>query len=127
MRSNIQWVMVSLPCPFTLPCVNVGSYPQARSKTEAELSLMNKEGVIDAVMTDDSDVVRLWRTDCPAKVNLCVALGDSRALTHARMTAQLSSDDTVKIYTADAIRQRVAPSLQREGFVLMAVCCGERL
>ncbi|KIJ09571.1 hypothetical protein PAXINDRAFT_102221 [Paxillus involutus ATCC 200175] len=83
---NIQWVM-------------------ARSEAEAELSLMNKEGVIDAVMTDDSDAF---------------VFGAQTVL----QNSTLSSDDTVKIYTADAIRQRVAPSLQREGFVLMAVCCG---
>ncbi|KIJ07549.1 hypothetical protein PAXINDRAFT_26120, partial [Paxillus involutus ATCC 200175] len=83
---NIQWVM-------------------ARSEAEAELALMNKEGIIDAVMTDDSDVF---------------VFGAQTVL----QNSTLSPDDTIKVYTADTIRERVARSLHREGFILMAVCCG---
>jgi hypothetical protein len=32
--------------------------------------------------------------------------------------------NSVKIYTADAIKQRVTPHLHDEAFAIMALCCG---
>ncbi|KIK82546.1 hypothetical protein PAXRUDRAFT_35556 [Paxillus rubicundulus Ve08.2h10] len=81
-------------------------------EAEVELSLMNKKGAIDVVMTDDSDAFIFGAQTRSKDADLCLY-----------NSSTLSSNNTVNIYTTDAIRQQVAPSLQCEGFVLMAVCC----
>ncbi|KAH7910372.1 PIN domain-like protein [Hygrophoropsis aurantiaca] len=78
---------------------------KARGEAEAELAAMNVAGVIDAVMTDDSDVF---------------VFGAQTVIRNS----SLEADGTVSVYTADSIRDNVAQKLDHDGLVLMALLCG---
>jgi len=56
---NVQWLTVcflSLSLLFSSFCNPTNVYlTQAMGEAEAQLALMNSAGIIDAVMTDDSD------------------------------------------------------------------------
>ncbi|KIJ11021.1 hypothetical protein PAXINDRAFT_85124, partial [Paxillus involutus ATCC 200175] len=80
-------------------------FEQAPGEAEAQLALMNKDGVINAVMTDDSDAF---------------VFGAPTVLRNS----SLNSDDSIRLYTADAIKDRVCKSLHGEAFALFALCCG---
>lgn len=51
---NVQWIMVSFFSFFSLSSISILAI-QAAGEAEAQLALMNGAGIIDAVMTDDSD------------------------------------------------------------------------
>ncbi|KAH7908682.1 PIN domain-like protein, partial [Hygrophoropsis aurantiaca] len=78
---------------------------RARGEAEAELAAMNAVGLIDAVMTDDSDVF---------------VFGAQAVLRSSSLTA----NDTITLYTADGIQDKISPSLDCDGFILMALLCG---
>ncbi|KAG1781374.1 PIN domain-like protein, partial [Suillus placidus] len=76
----------------------------AVGEAEAQLALMNRAGVIDAVMTDNSDIFVFG------------------AQTVLRNSTFLS--DTIKIYTVNAIQEEVDRSLTGDAFITIAICCG---
>ncbi|KAG1875059.1 PIN domain-like protein, partial [Suillus tomentosus] len=76
----------------------------AAGEAEAQLALMNRAGIIDAVMTDDSDIFVFG------------------AQTVLRNSTFLS--DTIKIYTVSTIQEHVDHSLTGDAFVTIAICCG---
>jgi 5'-3' exonuclease len=51
---NVQWIMVSFFFFFWLSSISILTI-QAAGEAKAQLALMNNAGIIDAVMTDDSD------------------------------------------------------------------------
>lgn len=77
----------------------------APGEAEAQLALMNKEGVIDAIMTDDSD---------------SFVFGACTVLRSSSWTA----NDLITMYTSDAIKEHVASELHDEAFTVVALCCG---
>ncbi|KAH7905013.1 PIN domain-like protein [Hygrophoropsis aurantiaca] len=77
---------------------------KARGEAEAELAAMNAAGLIDAVMTDDSDTFVFG-----ARVVL--------------RNSSLTKDGVITVYTADTIRDRI-PYMDRHGLILMALLCG---
>ncbi|KAG1897552.1 uncharacterized protein F5891DRAFT_1191747 [Suillus fuscotomentosus] len=76
----------------------------AAGEAEAQLALMNRAGIIDAVMTDDSDIFIFG------------------AQTVLRNSTFLS--DTIKIYTVSTIQEHIDHSLTGDAFVTIAICCG---
>ncbi|KAG2134980.1 PIN domain-like protein [Suillus cothurnatus] len=83
---NMQWIM-------------------AAGEAEAQLALMNSAGIIDAVMTDDSDAF---------------VFGAQTVLRNSTFSIDL----TVKLYTTSAIQEHVDPHLTNDGFLTLAICCG---
>ncbi|KAG2130841.1 PIN domain-like protein, partial [Suillus bovinus] len=81
---NTQWIM-------------------AAGEAEAQLALMNRAGVIDAVLTDDSDTF---------------VFGAKTVLRNSTL-----SMDTIKMYTAGAIQERIDRCLTGDAFITMAICC----
>ncbi|KAG1845803.1 PIN domain-like protein, partial [Suillus tomentosus] len=79
----------------------------AAGEAEAQLALMNNAGIIDAVMTDDSDAF---------------VFGAQTVLRNSSFSADATA--TVKMYTTSSIQERVEPHLTIDGFMTMAVCCG---
>ncbi|KAG1763248.1 PIN domain-like protein [Suillus occidentalis] len=77
----------------------------AAGEAEAQLGLMNRAGVIDAVMTDDSDVF---------------VFGAHTVLRNSTF----STDATIKLYTTSSIQELVEPRLTGDAFTTIAVCCG---
>ncbi|KAG1887198.1 PIN domain-like protein [Suillus subluteus] len=77
----------------------------AAGEAEAQLGLMNYAGVIDAVMTDDSDVF---------------VFGAHTVLRNST----LSTDATIKLYTTSSIQELVEPRLTGDAFTTIAICCG---
>ncbi|KAG2032393.1 PIN domain-like protein, partial [Suillus americanus] len=76
----------------------------AAGEAEAQLALMNRAGVIDAVMTDDSDIF---------------VFGAKTVLRNSTLSV-----DTIKIYTAGAIQDQIDHCLTGNAFITMAICCG---
>ncbi|KAG2127291.1 PIN domain-like protein [Suillus bovinus] len=74
----------------------------AVGEAEAQLALMNNAGIINAVMTDDSDVF---------------VFGAKTVIRNSTF----SSDATVKVYTTSTIQEHVEPCLVSDAFVTMAV------
>ncbi|KAG1876347.1 PIN domain-like protein [Suillus subluteus] len=79
----------------------------AAGEAEAQLALMNNAGIIDAVMTDDSDAF---------------VFGAQTVLRNSSFSADATA--TIKMYTTSSIQERVEPHLTIDGFMTMAVCCG---
>ncbi|KAG2039816.1 PIN domain-like protein [Suillus americanus] len=77
----------------------------ATGGAEAQLGLMNHAGVIDAVMTDDSDVFMF---------------GAHMVL----QNSMFSTDATIKLYTTSSIQELVEPRLTGDAFTTIAICCG---
>ncbi|KAG1796722.1 XPG-I domain-containing protein, partial [Suillus plorans] len=77
----------------------------AAGEAEVQLALMNNAGIVDAVMTDDSDVF---------------VFGAKTVI----QNLTFSSDATIKLYTMSAIQEHVEPCLIGDAFVTMAICCG---
>ncbi|KAG1785019.1 PIN domain-like protein, partial [Suillus plorans] len=82
---NVQWIM-------------------AAGEAEAQLALMNGAGIIDAVMTDDSDAF---------------VFGAQTVLRNSTF----SIDSTVKLYTTSAIQEHMDRHLTDDGFLTLAICC----
>ncbi|KAG1886936.1 PIN domain-like protein [Suillus fuscotomentosus] len=76
----------------------------AAGEAEAQLALMNSADVIDAVLTDDSDIF---------------VFGVKTVLRNSTL-----SMDTIKIYTASAIQDKIDHRLTGDAFITMAICCG---
>ncbi|KAG2125156.1 XPG I-region-domain-containing protein, partial [Suillus clintonianus] len=76
----------------------------AAGEAEAQLALMNRAGVIDTIMTDDSDVF---------------VFSGKTVLRNSTFSA-----DTIKIYTAGAIQDQIDYCLTGDAFITMAICCG---
>jgi 5'-3' exonuclease len=53
---DIQWFMVCTVYLVLMFVLATDSSPQVKAEAEAKLAAMNGAGMIDAVMTDDSDV-----------------------------------------------------------------------
>ncbi|KAG1793660.1 PIN domain-like protein [Suillus plorans] len=83
---NTQWIM-------------------AVGEAEAQLGLMNHAGVIDAIMTDDSDVF---------------VFGAQTVLRNSTF----STDATIKLYTTSSIQELVEPRLTGDAFTTIPICCG---
>ncbi|KAI9574104.1 hypothetical protein HD554DRAFT_2034303 [Boletus coccyginus] len=66
---------------------------------------MNKTAIVDAVMTDDSDVF---------------VFGTHTVL----QNSSLMDGNSIKVYTTDAIRQQVNSYLHDEAFAIMTLCYG---
>ncbi|KAG1888681.1 PIN domain-like protein, partial [Suillus subluteus] len=81
---NMQWIM-------------------AAGEAKAQLALINGAGIIDAVMTDDSDAF---------------VFGAQTVL------STFSIDLTVKLYTTSAIQEHVDRHLTNDRFLTLAICCG---
>ncbi|KIJ04897.1 hypothetical protein PAXINDRAFT_103975 [Paxillus involutus ATCC 200175] len=78
---------------------------EAWGEAEAELASMNVHHIVDAVLTDDSDVF---------------AFGTHTVLRNSSLTPQ----GEINIYETSNVHRRVAPELTTDGFVLMAILCG---
>lgn len=76
----------------------------AAGEAEAQLALMNSTGVIDAVLTDDSDIF---------------VFGAKTVLRNSTLLT-----DMIKIYTASAIQDKIDHRLTGDAFITMAICCG---
>ncbi|KAG1723370.1 PIN domain-like protein [Suillus paluster] len=99
--SNEHWMVK--PTQRILDAFNT-QWITAAGEAEAQLALMNRAGVINAVMTDDCDIFVFG------------------AQTVLRNSTFLS--DTIKIYTIGTIREQVDPSLTGDAFITIAICCG---
>ncbi|KAF8133381.1 PIN domain-like protein [Boletus edulis] len=102
-RTNSNHWMVR-PTQRVLDAFNI-PWLVAPGEAEAQLAHMNKSAIIDAVMTDDSDVF---------------VFGAHTVL----LNSSLTDSDTIKVYTTCAIKCQVTPHLHDEAFALMALCCG---
>ncbi|KAG2338258.1 PIN domain-like protein [Suillus weaverae] len=76
----------------------------AAGEAEAQLALMNRAGIIDTVMTDDSDIF---------------VFGAKTVLRNSTLSV-----DTIKIYMAGAIQDQIDHHLTGDAFITMAICCG---
>ncbi|KAG1847317.1 hypothetical protein DFJ58DRAFT_843213 [Suillus subalutaceus] len=78
----------------------------AAGEAEVQLGLMNHAGVIDAVMTDNSDVF---------------VFGAHMVL----QNSMFSTDATIKLYTTSSVQELVEPRLTGDVFKTIAICCGD--
>ncbi|KAG1751765.1 PIN domain-like protein [Suillus lakei] len=92
---DIQWFTVCTVHLVLMFVLATDSSPQAKGEAEAELAAMNGAGMIDAVMTDDSDVF---------------AFGGRLVLRNSSL-----SDSTVDVYRAD---------IPHEDYALVSLLCG---
>ncbi|KAG1875830.1 PIN domain-like protein, partial [Suillus subluteus] len=76
----------------------------AAGEAEAQLALMNNAGIIDAVMTDDSDAF---------------VFGAQTVLRNSSFSADATA--TIKMYTTSSIQEWVEPHLTIDGFMTMAM------
>ncbi|KAG1889052.1 PIN domain-like protein [Suillus fuscotomentosus] len=100
--TNDHWMVK--PTQRLLNVFNV-QWITAAGEAEAQLAQMNGAGVIDAVMTDDSDAF---------------VFGAHTVLRNSTF----SIDSMVKLYTASAIQEHVDCHLTGDGFLTLAICCG---
>ncbi|KAG2746608.1 hypothetical protein P692DRAFT_201665508, partial [Suillus brevipes Sb2] len=98
---DIQWFMVCTVHLVLMFVLATDSSPQAKGEAEAELAAMNGAGMIDAVMTDDSDVFAFSGRLVLRKYVFSVEWGTSYS--------------TVDVYRAD---------MPREDYALVSLLCG---
>ncbi|THH33505.1 hypothetical protein EUX98_g629 [Antrodiella citrinella] len=94
---------------------------EAKGEAEAELAFLNKEGFIDAVLTDDVDVLVFG-----AKMmirNTSLKLTGNKAHPALNADGKESKSHTM-IFTADDIRNHPDIGLTRNGMILFALLCG---
>ncbi|KAI9572413.1 PIN domain-like protein [Boletus coccyginus] len=101
-KRNIHWMTRPIQC--ILDAFHI-LWLVAPAEAEAQLVHINKTAIVDAVMMNDSDVF---------------VFGAHTVLRNS----SLMDGNSIKIYTTDAIRQRVIPYLHNEAFAVMALCCG---
>jgi holliday junction resolvase YEN1 len=101
---------------------------QAPGEAEAELARLNSEGIVDAVLTEDSDAFIFGATHVIRKSvpSQCIALSPQilsmRTLSHSPVLTD--SKDEITVYTADAIRAAPDLSLTRGGMLLITLLSG---
>jgi Holliday junction resolvase YEN1 len=95
---------------------------QAPGEAEAELAWLNAIGVIDAVLTEDSDAFLFGATHVIRA--RFVATPRCLTTTDSKFSTLSKTNDTVKGYSVEQVEEDPGISLLREGMILMALLVG---